>query len=158
MSHLECPLCGRWTALSQLTDDPIKGIYTVSLSGLGRGKGFTVSERQPVSTESSLADLLGRRASGILTIVGGELANAKTKTLEMHLIRLRKQVNELEAQLAASEDENDETEAMEAEMEQLLHTINAAEMVEYEDLEEGVLYLLREVEEMRAALAEMETV
>jgi hypothetical protein len=62
MSHLVCPLCGKNAPLSTLDPEnqPLD-LRTVSFRGLGRGKGFAVSEEVSIMGDDEYTPIIAKR-------------------------------------------------------------------------------------------------
>ena len=162
MSHLRCPLCIRYVSLSQLNlSSPVEDIYVVKFSGLGRGRGFAISESFSVLDDAELMDRIATRLRGILNLIEGdeEAAHARIESLKIDLQRVKKenvgfqrQVNDLEAELSEYEEvalslrtAQEEAGALEGEIEELLKRINQSFNTEYEYLEDAVTFLLEQL-------------
>ena len=73
MSQLACPLCGRFVSLKGF--DPSKfelDIYAVNRVGLGRGRGWAVSEIFSVLGDSAITAPIAERCRVILGLIEGK--------------------------------------------------------------------------------------
>jgi len=62
MSHVVCPLCGKNAPLSTLNPSVLDlDIKVVSFQGLGRGKGFKVSEKWSILGDDQVTPLIAER-------------------------------------------------------------------------------------------------
>ncbi|UCD44583.1 MAG: hypothetical protein JSV27_10760 [Candidatus Bathyarchaeota archaeon] len=72
MSQLVCPLCGRFVSLSRFDPSFFESdIFAVNVRGLGRGKGFAVSETFSVLGERAVTDPIADRCRVILGVIEG---------------------------------------------------------------------------------------
>ena len=82
MSQLACPLCGRYVSLSHF--DPSRfepDIFAANMRGLGRGKGFQVSEQFSVLGEPEITGPIAVRCHEILALIEGEKPPQEDETL-----------------------------------------------------------------------------
>ena len=69
MSHLVCPLCGKNAPLSTFNPESLDlDLKLVSFKGLGRGKGFMVSEEFSVLDEPYLSGIVSERVLALCKI------------------------------------------------------------------------------------------
>jgi hypothetical protein len=62
MSHLHCPLCGKYAALSTLNPDVLElDLKVASFKGLGRARGFVKSEEYSILGDDEYAPLIADR-------------------------------------------------------------------------------------------------
>ena len=72
MSQLACPLCGRFVSLNGFDPSNFESdIYAVNRTGLGRGRGFAVSESFSVLGESTITGPIAARCRIILGLIEG---------------------------------------------------------------------------------------
>jgi len=72
MSQLACPLCGRFVSLNGFDPSNFESdIYAVNRTGLGRGRGFAVSEAFSVLGESAITTPIAERCRIILGLIEG---------------------------------------------------------------------------------------
>ena len=72
MSQLACPLCGKYTSLSRFDPSGFESdIYAVNRTGLGRGRGFAVSESFSVLGDLTITDPIALRCRKILGFIEG---------------------------------------------------------------------------------------
>ena len=72
MTQLVCPLCGRHLSLAKY--DPSgydDDVYGVEVTGLGRGRGFAVSERYSLLSDEAVMDVIKARCRRILWFAEG---------------------------------------------------------------------------------------
>jgi hypothetical protein len=70
MSQLACPLCGRYVSLSRFDPSHFESdIYAVDMIGLGRGRGFAVSETFSVLGEPEITCVIAERCRIILGLI-----------------------------------------------------------------------------------------
>ena len=121
MTQLVCPLCGRFVALSIF--DPSRfepDIFAVNVKGLGRGRGFAVSETFSVLGDQEITGLIAERCRKILGLIEGKVVPTSKEvsalkkevvSIEGHLsywmnetLKLRKARRETEDEMAGMED------------------------------------------------------
>ena len=72
MSMILCPLCGRFVSYARFDpsgfDDDIYGVY---VSGKGRGRGFSFSEKYSLLDDNHLLGLITQRCRRILLLSEG---------------------------------------------------------------------------------------
>jgi hypothetical protein len=110
MSQLACPLCGRFVSLNGFDPSSFESdIYAVNRTGLGRGRGFAVSEIFSVLGDLTITGPIATRCRKILSIIEGrEIPTSNdrsvlTKEIEKwkgKAIRMRKDVDDLHAKIA----------------------------------------------------------
>ena len=73
MAQLICPLCGRLVALSIFDPSNFElDICTVVQTGLGRGRGFSVSDPVSVLGDKQITGLISDRCYKILGMIEGK--------------------------------------------------------------------------------------
>ena len=122
MTQLVCPLCGRFVALSIF--DPSRfepDIFAVNVKGLGRGRGFAVSETFSVLGDQEIMGLIADRCREILGLIEGKVVPTSKEvsalkkevvSIEGHLsywmnetLKLRRARKNDEAEMAGMEDQ-----------------------------------------------------
>ncbi len=147
MSQLACPLCGRYVSLnifdpSNFEDD----IYAAQLTGLGRGRGFEVTDKSSVLHDPMVTGLIADRCFRILGLIYGdsvlpvEEGKALRATLESW-IQYSRRLEEEKEMLMDELDEVDESE-YDYSVERLLRKINREVSSEFEYLEDAIEFLL----------------
>ena len=72
MSQLACPLCGRFVSLNGFDPSNFESdIYAVNRTGLGRGRGFAVSESFSVLGDLTITGPIALRCRRILGLIEG---------------------------------------------------------------------------------------
>lgn len=121
MTQLVCPLCGRFVALSIF--DPSRfepDIFAVNVKGLGRGRGFAVSETFSVLGDQEITGPIAERCRKILGLIEGKVVPTSKEvsalkkevvSIEGHLsywmnetLKLRRARKNDEAEMAGMED------------------------------------------------------
>lgn len=70
MTSIVCPLCGKHSPKGSFHPENLEDdICEVELHGLGRGRGFEVSERSSILNSDSSNDVIDRIASRVLRLV-----------------------------------------------------------------------------------------
>jgi hypothetical protein len=148
-----CPLCGRHVPEdvfdpSEFEDD----IYAVEVSGLGRGRGFQVTDRYSVLDDPAITGLIADRCHRILHLIDEEdyLPPEEYRALRATLDSWVKYARRLEAENEnlkeeLEEDDDDEYEDDDDDsplVSRLLQKINRETSYEFDDLEEAVGFLL----------------
>jgi hypothetical protein len=122
MAQLICPLCGRLVALSIFDPSDFEfDICTVVQTGLGRGRGFSVSDPVSVLGDKQIMGLISDRCYKILGVIEGKSVptrkevsklNAELSNLEklfLHwmneALKLRRTRKKDKAEMAEMEDE-----------------------------------------------------
>ena len=110
MTNLVCPLCGRHVALSIFDPSSFEpDIFAVNVKGLGRGRGFTVSETFSVLGDPEITGPIASRCRKILGLIEGrQIPSSKdvsvlTKEIEKwkgEALREQRDKEEVFAQLA----------------------------------------------------------
>jgi len=110
MSQLACPLCGRFVSLNGFDPSHFESdIYAVNRTGLGRGRGFAVSESFSVLGESTITGPIAERCRIILGLIegrrvlsGGEASALKVdvERWKVEAMRVRRAREDLFAKLA----------------------------------------------------------
>jgi len=73
MSQLVCPLCGRFVSLKIFDPSRFESdIFAVDVRGLGRGRGFAVSEAFSVLGEPEITGVIAERCRIILGLIEGK--------------------------------------------------------------------------------------
>ena len=73
MSQLVCPLCGRFVSLRRFDPSSFESdIFAVNVRGLGRGRGFAVSETFSVLGEPEITGPIAERCRRILSLIEGK--------------------------------------------------------------------------------------
>jgi hypothetical protein len=102
MTHLLCPLCGKYSALSTLESNVLESDFkVVDFKGLGRGKGFAKGEEYSILGDSVYTQILAERIDGLYNVLvnRGLLA----KPIDDSTLNLAKENNELKNQLASND-------------------------------------------------------
>jgi len=108
-----CPLCGRFVSLRIFDPSRFESdIYAVDVRGLGRGKGFTVSEVFSVVGEPAITGPIAERCRKILGLIEGKkiisgdeasVLRAEVERWKGEVLREQKAKEELFAKLAELE-------------------------------------------------------
>jgi len=73
LNQLACPLCGRFVSLRHFDPRGFESdIYAVNRTGLGRGKGFAVSETFSVLGDRAITGPIASRCREILGLIEGQ--------------------------------------------------------------------------------------
>jgi hypothetical protein len=102
MSHLACPLCGKYAALSTLDPSELElELKVVSFKGLGRGKGFAKVDEQSVLKDDVYLRLIADRVEQLyyLFIDRGLLM----RTIDDSILNLIMEYNKLKNQIASKD-------------------------------------------------------
>ncbi len=115
MSQLVCPLCGRFVSISRFDPSNFEAdIFAVNVRGLGRGRGFAVSETFSVLGEPEITGVIAERCRIILgliegkkILVGGEASvlMAEVDRWKVEAMRERRSSEDLFAKLAELEEQ-----------------------------------------------------
>jgi hypothetical protein len=110
MSQLACPLCGRYVSLDGFDPSHFESdIYAVNRIGLGRGRGFAVSESFSVLGDLTITGPIALRCRKILGLIEGrEIPSSNdVSVLTMEIekwkgeaLRMRKDMDDLHAKMA----------------------------------------------------------
>ena len=76
MSHLLCPLCGKYAPLSTLDPDRLDlDLRVVSFVGLGRGRGFSKTDEHSILGDGEHSPRIARRVAELcrMFLEAGEL-------------------------------------------------------------------------------------
>jgi vacuolar-type H+-ATPase subunit I/STV1 len=113
VSQLACPLCGRFVSLNGFDPSNFESdIYAVNRTGLGRGRGFAVSESFSVLGDLTITGPIALRCRKILGLIEGRVIpssnDVSVLTLEVEkwkreALRIRKDVGDLYAKMAELE-------------------------------------------------------
>lgn len=98
MSHLACPLCGKYAALSTLNPDALElDIKVVSFKSLGRPRGFAKGEPYSILGDDEYTPLIADRIEKLyfMLVNRGYLL----RTIDDSTLNLMKDYNELRIQL-----------------------------------------------------------
>ena len=132
-SYLSCPICGKLTPLDSFNpEDMEEDIQVVEMRSLGRGRGFEVVSRESALDDEELTSTVAARLHALLNLLEGEGT------------ALRREENELEAQLANSDEESEELKALEASVENALRLLNDHLGESFDNLEEAVECIVAE--------------
>ncbi len=102
MTHLLCPLCGKYSALSTLESNILEPDFNaVDFKGLGRGMGFVKGEEYSIMGDNVYTRILAERIEGLYNVLvdRGYLAS----TIDDSTLNLVKENNELKNQLASKD-------------------------------------------------------
>lgn len=151
MSQLVCPLCGRFVGVEhfdpRLFEDDIFG---VEVRGLGRGKGFEVTERYSLLGDQRITGLIEDRCHRILHLINEKdyIPSQELDALRATLDSWIQYSRRLEAENEKLREENeelseaDEDDDAEYEMSRLLRKINREVSFDFDDIEEAIDFLL----------------
>ena len=113
MSHLVCPLCGRFASLRHFDPSHFEpDIFAVQVTGLGRGRGFATSQTFSVLGEKAITDPIAKRCHVILGLIEGRRVlsgheesalRAEAERWRREALRERKAGEDLLARLADME-------------------------------------------------------
>lgn len=113
MSQLACPLCGRFVSIERFDPSGFESdIFAVNVRGLGRGRGFAVSEIFSVLGEPAVTGPIAERCRIILGLIeggkilsGGEagVVEAELERWKGEAVREKKTRDDLLAKLAEVE-------------------------------------------------------
>lgn len=120
MSHLACPLCGKYAPLSTLNPSILDlDLKLVSFQGLGRGKGFKVSEKWSILGDDDVTPVISERIVNLCKMlvnegvikkdrIAGELGiraseGPTVKKLENELSKVKGFMEKLKIELAAAQ-------------------------------------------------------
>lgn len=71
VNQLSCPLCGRYVSLNTFNPSSLPlGIYGVEIKGLGKGKGFEISDPENMLDDEDLIDLIRERIIELAPVLG----------------------------------------------------------------------------------------
>ena len=83
MSHLACPLCGKNAPLTSFDPENLDlDVSLTSFIGLGRGKGFTTSEKISILGDDTYSPMIADRIINLLKMFLNEDVISKEKILE----------------------------------------------------------------------------
>ncbi|NQT09393.1 hypothetical protein HQ586_09970 [Candidatus Bathyarchaeota archaeon] len=115
MTNLVCPLCGRHVSLSIFDPSRFESdIFAVDVRGLGRGRGFAISEAFSVLGEPEITGVIAERCRIILGFIegktilsGGEASvlRAEVERWKGEALRERRSSEDLFAKLAELEEQ-----------------------------------------------------
>jgi polysaccharide deacetylase 2 family uncharacterized protein YibQ len=118
-------------------------IQIVEMRSLGRGRGFEVVSRESALDDPELTSTIAARLRVLLRLLDDEGTETRDVRGEKEEVAsLRREENELEAQLANSDEENEELKALEASVENCLRLLNNHLGESFDNLEEAVEYLV----------------
>jgi len=118
-------------------------IQIVEMRSLGRGRGFEVVSRESALDDPELTSTIAARLRVLLRLLDDEGTETRDVRGEKEEVAsLRREENELEAQLANSDEENEELKALEASVENCLRLLNNHLGELFDNLEEAVEYLV----------------
>lgn len=106
MSHLACPLCGKNAPLTSLDPENLDlDLSLISFIGLGRGKGFTISEKISILGDDTYSPMIADRIINLLKMFLNEDVINKEKLLtrlelENIILQSGKFVTKLQYELA----------------------------------------------------------
>jgi len=120
MSHLACPLCGKYAPLSTLNPSILDlDLKLVSFQGLGRGKGFKVSEKWSILGDDNVTPVISERIVNLCKMlvnagiikkdrIAGELGiraseSPTVKKLENELSKEKGFMEKMKIELAAAQ-------------------------------------------------------
>ena len=145
MSQVNCPVCGKYTPESSfLKPKEILDIRGVYMRGLGRGRGFEVTDRYSLMNDKQLTAVIANRCRRTLKLIDGSLNLSNDAILRnrdewiRHGEGLKVQYDSLLNRVK----EVEEYEAASIEMEYLLEKMNMETDFEFECLEDACDYLL----------------
>ncbi len=145
MSQASCPICGKYTPeTSFLKPREIHDISGVYMRGLGRGRGFEVTDRYSLMNDKHLTSVIADKCRRTLKLIDGSL-NLSYDAILRNRDEWRKYAEGLKVQndrLLNQVKEFEEHEAASEEMEYLLEKINMEIDFEFEYLEDACDYLL----------------
>jgi outer membrane murein-binding lipoprotein Lpp len=170
MTQLVCPLCGRHVSLKYFDPSDFDAdILGVEMTGLGRGRGFAVTDRFSLLGDSQVTSMIKDRCYEIIRVIEGvepvsgiqaqkfiksnaewaawgKSAQAEMTEKDQEISRLNAKVTELRGKVEALEEcDVDDDSAAAAENERLLRWINKSCNTHYSDLGDAVDYLLEGV-------------
>jgi hypothetical protein len=106
MSHLVCPLCGKYAALSKLNPDLLDlDIKVVSFRGLGRGRGFDIGEPYSILGDDEYTPIIADKIEKLYNMLIDQ--KILLKTVDDLTINLMNENNGLRNQLASKNSEID---------------------------------------------------
>ena len=86
MSQLACPLCGRFVSLNGFDPSHFESdIYAVNRTGLGRGRGFAVSESFSVLGDLTITGPIAARCRIILGLIEGREIPRLSVTMRLNM-------------------------------------------------------------------------
>lgn len=145
-AYLSCPICGKLTPLDSFNPEDMEDdVQVVEMRSLGRGRGFEVVSRRSALGDPELTSTVAARLHALLNLLEGEgteIRDVRVEDLKREAAALRREENELEAQLAKSEEENEELVALEATVENALRLLNNHLGESFDDLETAVEYIV----------------
>jgi len=102
MSHLACPLCGKYAALSTLDPDDYElDIKVASFRGLGRGRGFAKPEVHSILGDDEYTPIIASRIEKLYyMLVNGGFLN---RAVDDSTLNLMNENNGLKKQLASKD-------------------------------------------------------
>jgi len=145
MSQINCPICGKYTPeTSFLKPKEIHDINGVYMRGLGRGKGFEVTDRYSLRNDKQLTAVIADRCRRTLKLIDGSLNLSNDAILRNRdeWMRYAEGLKVQNDRLLNRVKEAEEYEAALVEMECLLEKINMETDFEFECLEDACDYLL----------------
>jgi hypothetical protein len=149
MSQLVCPLCGRFVGVKHF--DPRffeDDIYGVEVRGLGRGRGFEVTDRYSLLDDPAITGLIADRCHRILHLINnkGYIPPQELDALRATLDSWIQYARRLEAENTSLREENEELSEVDDkdgyELNRLLQKINRDVNFDFDDLEEAIDFLL----------------
>jgi hypothetical protein len=145
MSQVSCPLCGKYTPeTSFLKPREIHDINGAYMRGLGRGRGFQVTDRYSLMNDKHLTSVIADRCHRTMKLIDGSLDLSNDAILRNRDEWMR-YAEDLKVQndiLLNRVKELEELEAASEEMGSLLEIINVETDFEFECLEDACDYLL----------------
>lgn len=113
MSQLVRPLCGRFVSLKIFDPSRFESdIFAVDVRGLGRGRGFAVSEAFSVLGEPEITSVIAERCRIILGLIEGKtilsdgeasVLRAEVERCKGEALRMREDVGDLHAKITELE-------------------------------------------------------
>jgi len=145
MSQVSCPVCGKYSPESSfLKPREIQDINGVYMRGLGRGRGFEVTDRYSLRNDKQLKAVIADRCRRTLKLIE-ESRNLSYDAILRNRdewIRYAEGLKVQNDRLLNQVKDYEEYEAASVEMEYLLEKINVETDFEFECLEDACDYLL----------------
>jgi hypothetical protein len=102
MTHLLCPLCGKYSALSKLSKyESEPDLIAVSFKGLGRGKGFVKGEEYSILEDDVYAPVIAERIEKLYNMLVNH--GLLVRTIDGSTLNLIRENNELKNQSASKD-------------------------------------------------------